>query len=59
MLDKLGSWHYVECQMDTQTTTKDIERFHALRKQPAAMPRGYIVLLGLDYFDLPSILKAI
>lgn len=23
------------------------------------MPRGYVVLLGLDYFDLPSILKAI
>ncbi len=58
MLDKSGIWHYIECQMDTQTTTKDIERFHALRSQPA-MPRGYIVLLGLDYFDLPSILKAI
>lgn len=58
MLDKTGIWHYIECQMDTQTTTKDIERFHALRNQPAT-PRGYIVLLGLDYFDLPSILKAI
>jgi putative toxin-antitoxin system antitoxin component (TIGR02293 family) len=58
MLDKMGIWHYIERQMDTQTTTKDIERFRALRNQPA-MPRGYIVLLGLDYFDLPSILKAI
>jgi putative toxin-antitoxin system antitoxin component (TIGR02293 family) len=58
MLDKLGIWHYIESQMDTQTTTKDVERFHALRNQPAT-PRGYIVLLGLDYFDLPSILKAI
>lgn len=58
MLDKPGIWHYIESQMDTQTTTKDVERFHALRSQPAT-PRGYIVLLGLDYFDLPSILKAI
>lgn len=58
MLDKWGIWHYIESQMDTQTTTKDVERFHALRNQPAT-PRGYIVLLGLDYFDLPSILKAI
>lgn len=58
MLDKTGIWHYIECQMDTQISTKDIERFHALRNQPAT-PRGYIVLLGLDYFDLPSILKAI
>jgi putative toxin-antitoxin system antitoxin component (TIGR02293 family) len=57
-LDKVGIWHYIESQMDTQTTTKDVERFHALRSQPAT-PRGYIVLLGLDYFDLPSILKAI
>jgi putative toxin-antitoxin system antitoxin component (TIGR02293 family) len=58
MLDKTGIWHYIACQMDTQTTTKDIERFHALRSRPGT-PRGYIVLLGLDYFDLPSILKAI
>jgi len=58
MLDKAGSWHYIECQMDTQTTTKDIERFHSLCDK-LAPPRGYIVLLGLDYFDLPSILKAV
>lgn len=44
--------------MDTQSATKDIERFHALRNQ-STTPRGFIVLLGLDYFDLPSILKAI
>lgn len=44
--------------MDTQTTTKDVERFQALRSKPGT-PRGYIVLLGLDYFDLPSILKAV
>lgn len=44
--------------MDSLTTTKDVERFQALRNQPAT-PRGYIVLLGLDYFDWPSILKAV
>jgi putative toxin-antitoxin system antitoxin component (TIGR02293 family) len=51
-------WHDIECQMDTQTTTKDVERFHALRSKPAT-PRGYIVLLGLDYFDLPSLIAAV
>jgi putative toxin-antitoxin system antitoxin component (TIGR02293 family) len=44
--------------MDTQTTTKDVERFWQLRNQPRT-PHQYVVLLGLDYFDLPSILKAI
>ncbi|MDP9193713.1 MAG: DUF2384 domain-containing protein [Acidobacteriota bacterium] len=44
--------------MDTQTTTKDVERFQDLnRKTP--FTRGYVVLLGLDYFDLPSLLKAV
>jgi len=44
--------------MDTQTTTKDLDRFRDLRRRPAT-PRSYVVLLGLDYFDLPSILKAV
>lgn len=44
--------------METQTTTKDLERFYDLRRRPPT-PRGYVVLLGLNYFDLPSILKAI
>jgi putative toxin-antitoxin system antitoxin component (TIGR02293 family) len=43
--------------MDMQTT-KDLERFRELRSRPA-MPRSYVVLLGLDYFDLPSIMKAV
>jgi putative toxin-antitoxin system antitoxin component (TIGR02293 family) len=43
--------------MDLQTT-KDLDRFRALRSRPAT-PRSYVVLLGLDYFDLPSILKAV
>jgi putative toxin-antitoxin system antitoxin component (TIGR02293 family) len=57
-LDNVRIWHDIECQMETQATTKDIERFQALRAQPA-MPRGYVVLLGFDYFDLPSLLKAV
>ena len=44
--------------MDTQVTTKDVERYWKIRERPT-MPREYVVLLGLDYFDLPSILKAI
>lgn len=46
--------------MDTQTarTTRDLERFSKIRRKPAT-PRGYVVLLGLDYFDLPSLLEAI
>jgi putative toxin-antitoxin system antitoxin component (TIGR02293 family) len=44
--------------MDTQTMTKDIARFRELRNRPP-MPRNYVVLLGLDYFDLPSLLKAV
>ena len=44
--------------METQAPTKDIERFHDLRNKPPIL-RSYIVLLGLDFFDLPTILKAI
>jgi putative toxin-antitoxin system antitoxin component (TIGR02293 family) len=51
-------WHYIECQMDTQVTTKDVERFWQLRNRPPT-PHQYVVLLGLDYFDLPSIIKAV
>jgi putative toxin-antitoxin system antitoxin component (TIGR02293 family) len=44
--------------MDTQATTKDVDRFWQLRDRPP-LQRGYVVLLGLDYFDLPSLLKAV
>jgi len=45
--------------MDTQaSTTRDLDRFRDIRRRPAA-PRGYVVLLGFDYFDLPSLLAAI
>lgn len=52
-------WQHIECQMDsTATLTKDLDRFHKLRGSMRT-PRRYVVLLGLDYFDLPSIVKAI
>jgi putative toxin-antitoxin system antitoxin component (TIGR02293 family) len=44
--------------MEPNLPTKDLERFRDLRNKPP-MPRSYVVLLGLDYFDLPSLLKAI
>jgi putative toxin-antitoxin system antitoxin component (TIGR02293 family) len=54
----LRKWHHIECQMDTQATTKDVERFRELGRRPPT-PRAYVVLLGLDYFDLPSLMKAV
>lgn len=57
-LDKVGKWHDIVCQMDTQTTTKDIQRFDEIRRRPGQV-RGYVVLLGLDYFDLPTVMAAI
>ena len=44
--------------MDTQVTTKDVERYWQIRSRPRT-PHQYVVLLGLDYFDLPSIIKAV
>lgn len=49
----------VKRQMETQTSTpKDVDRFWQLRKRPT-MPREYVVLLGLDDFDLPNIMAAV
>ena len=38
--------------------TKDIERFRQLHRK-VRTPRDYIVLLGLDFFDLPSVTAAV
>jgi len=57
-LDNRRIWHNIECQMGTQMATKDIERFHQLHRK-VRTPRDYIVLLGLDYFDLPSVTTAV
>jgi putative toxin-antitoxin system antitoxin component (TIGR02293 family) len=58
-LDNARTWHNIMCQMETMTAaTKDVERFSTLRGK-VRVPRGYVVLLGLNYFDMPSIEKAI
>jgi putative toxin-antitoxin system antitoxin component (TIGR02293 family) len=44
--------------MDTQLSTKDIARFQSLSGKTRT-PRAYLVLLGLDFFDLPSVLQAV
>lgn len=51
-------WHNIECQMETVAMTKDIERFQDLRNKPPIL-RSYVVLLGFDFFDLPTLLKAV
>jgi putative toxin-antitoxin system antitoxin component (TIGR02293 family) len=59
-LDSLAKWHYIECQMETTETTRDVERYQQfLRLNALPGPHAYVVLLGMDYFDLPSILKAV
>jgi putative toxin-antitoxin system antitoxin component (TIGR02293 family) len=39
--------------------TKDVERYQKILKGPSLGPHTYTVLLGLDYYDLPNIVKAI
>jgi putative toxin-antitoxin system antitoxin component (TIGR02293 family) len=47
--------------MDTQPAadTKDVARFRSFLKTGAPGPHAYTVLLGLEYFDLPNVLKAV
>ncbi|HYI10867.1 MAG TPA: antitoxin Xre-like helix-turn-helix domain-containing protein [Thermoanaerobaculia bacterium] len=47
--------------MDTQTSTdtRDVARFRSFLKTGAPGPHAYTVLLGLEYFDLPNVLKAV
>ena len=40
-LDRMGNWHHIDSHMDTQTTTKDVDRFQALGKQPPFTAEGY------------------
>jgi putative toxin-antitoxin system antitoxin component (TIGR02293 family) len=59
-IDTCAVWHYVECQMDTNASEpRDIARFREVHQSGAAGPHAYTVLLGLDYYDLPSVLKAV
>lgn len=42
------------------TATRDVERYNQfLRARALPGPHAYTVLLGLDYFDLPSVVKAV
>ena len=47
--------------MDAQTSTepRDVARFRSFLNTGAPGPHAYTVLLGLDYFDLPNVLKAV
>lgn len=45
--------------MSESTETRDVERFRKLLGKPMPGPRAYAILLGLDYYDLPNLLKAI
>ena len=39
--------------------TKDVQRYNQFLKGRSPGPHAYTVLLGLEYFDLPSVLKAV
>ena len=47
--------------METQTTQdpKDVDRYRVFLKYGLPGPHAYTVLLGLEYFDLPNVLKAV
>lgn len=41
------------------TETRDVERYSQFLKHGMPGTHAYVVLLGLDYFDLPNVLKAV
>lgn len=45
--------------METQVTSKDIQRYRGLYLNGRPGPRSYVVLLGLETFDFPGLLRAI
>jgi len=47
--------------MDTspEPATKDVQRYTSFLHGRSPGPQAYVVLLGLEYFDLPSLLKAV
>lgn len=51
----------LKCQMETQLATdpKDVDRYKVFLKLGSPGPHAYTVLLGLEYFDLPNVLKAV
>ena len=44
--------------MESEPTTPDVARYTELRRKPP-MLRSYVVLLGLDFFDIHSLVKAV
>lgn len=41
------------------TATKDVERFRRFLRQGSPGPHSYVVLLGLETFDAPDLLRAV
>ena len=44
---------------DSETSTRDIEQFRAYVQRGAPGPHAYVILLGLDTFDPPDLLRAV
>jgi putative toxin-antitoxin system antitoxin component (TIGR02293 family) len=45
--------------MTTASDPKDVDRYRTFLKHGLPGPHAYTVLLGLEYFDLPNVLKAV
>lgn len=43
----------------TDTSTRDLERFRQQLRQGAPGPHAYVVLLGLETFDAPALLRSV
>ena len=41
------------------TTTRDVDRFRQFLRRGAPGPHSYVVLLGLETFDIPALLKTV
>lgn len=46
-------------EMQTAADPKDVDRYKVFLKHGSPGPHAYTVLLGLEYFDLPNVLKAV
>ena len=49
----------MEATMETHAAPRDVERYRTFLKNGWPGPHAYTVLLGLEYFDLPNVLKAV
>ena len=58
-MTELAIWHHIGCQMETSVATKDVQRYRGMYVNGRSGPRAYVVLLGLDTFHLPDLLRAI